>query len=75
MTRKRFIKLCMAQGFSRNEANKEATECREFGYSYLDFYKRNERIAQTAVRIADRIIISSKWEVKKVDSGTVFRML
>lgn len=34
MTRKRFIKLCMAIGYSRNEANAMAERARRYGMSY-----------------------------------------
>ena len=37
-TRKRFVKLLMAHGYSRNEANKRAERARRFGYSYQDFF-------------------------------------
>lgn len=37
MTRKRFIKLLMADGYSRNEANEFADDAKE-GYSYNFLY-------------------------------------
>lgn len=33
MTRKRFVKLLMADGYSRNEANALAVDARRYGYS------------------------------------------
>lgn len=39
MTQKKFIKRLMADGFSRNEANKIMTRCRESGFSYEWYYK------------------------------------
>lgn len=39
MTRKKFIKKLMAEGFSRNEANKIAIRNRESGFSYEWYYK------------------------------------
>lgn len=42
MTRKRYIKLLMANGFSRNAANIDAQCVRGLGMSYADAYlKRN----------------------------------
>lgn len=37
MTRKRFVKLLMAEGYSRNEANEFADDAKE-GYSYKFLY-------------------------------------
>lgn len=37
MTRKRFVKLLMADGYSRNEANEVADDAKE-GYSYKFLY-------------------------------------
>ena len=37
-TRKRFVKLLMANGYSRNEANEKAKRARRLGYSYQDFF-------------------------------------
>ena len=39
MTRKKFIKKLMAEGFSRNEANKIAIKSRESGLPYQKYYK------------------------------------
>lgn len=39
MTRKKFVKKLMAEGFSRNEANKIAIRNRESGFSYEWYYK------------------------------------
>lgn len=38
MTRKRFTKLLMAQGYSRNEAARYATRARVVGHSYEEEY-------------------------------------
>ena len=40
MTRKRFIKLSMSAGFSRNKANLIAWCCRQQGFSYSKYYDR-----------------------------------
>lgn len=40
MTRKRFIKLCMAGGMSRNEANERAAEVRGSGLPYASVFCR-----------------------------------
>lgn len=39
MTRKRFVKLLMAKGFSRNRANELAEAARLSGRSYAEVYK------------------------------------
>ena len=36
MTRKRFVKLCMARGYSRNEAQELALNARQKGHSYAE---------------------------------------
>lgn len=36
MTRKRFVKLCMARGYSRNEAQELALDARQKGRSYAE---------------------------------------
>lgn len=44
MTRKRFVKLLMAKGYDRNEANGRADVCRECGFSYEAAYQAIYRI-------------------------------
>ena len=39
MTRKRFVKLLMAQGYDRNEAEEMALGSRERGMTYAESYK------------------------------------
>lgn len=39
MTRKRFVRLLMARGLTRNYANSFAIICRETGWSYETFYE------------------------------------
>lgn len=36
MTRKRFVKLCMARGYSRNEAQELALDAKQKGRSYAE---------------------------------------
>ena len=43
MTRKRFVKLCMAQGYSRNTANEIAAEYNAKGKTYADGYAEFEQ--------------------------------
>ena len=38
MTRKRFIRILMARGISRNIANKNTEVLRDIGWSYQRFY-------------------------------------
>lgn len=41
MTRKKFVKILMANGYSRNEANKFALKCREQKRPYEDYIETN----------------------------------
>lgn len=41
MTRKKFVKILMANGCSRNEANKFALKCRELKKPYEDYIETN----------------------------------
>ena len=47
MTRKRFIKLLMSRGYSRNEANTLAADARRCGMKYSNAY-----MAESAMRAA-----------------------
>ena len=40
MTRKKFVKMCIALGFSRNAANNIAYACRAAGESYGEYYRQ-----------------------------------
>ncbi len=44
MTRKRFVKLLMAEGYSRNDANDIADEVLEDGFSYAEAYDHITRM-------------------------------
>lgn len=55
MTRKRYIKLLMALGVSRNDADGKALLCRLFGVPYATDYARRAprlRMAKTARNIS-----------------------
>ena len=41
MTRKKFVKILMANGYSRNEANKFALKCREQKQPYENYIEAN----------------------------------
>lgn len=41
MTRKKFVKQCMALGFSRNAANAMARICQASEQQYADYYRRH----------------------------------
>lgn len=41
MTRKKFVKILMVNGYSRNEANKFALKCRELNRPYKDYIETN----------------------------------
>ena len=59
MTRKRFVKLCMAKGFSRNEANKCARSGIAFGCTYqilLDMYPACEAVAGAINRLRELVV-------------------
>ena len=54
MTRKRFVKLCMSKGYSRNTARRLATDAQEEGASY--------ETALQQVELADQLIRDIDWE-------------
>lgn len=56
MTRKRYVKLLMADGFSRNEANRAAQGVIEVGHDYRSEY---EMYLQDAIRLSDTTL--SAW--------------
>ena len=56
MTRKRFVKLLMAKGYSRNSADCIAWEARRKGYSYEKAYHLETAIPDLVDRIAPAII-------------------
>ena len=45
MTRKRFIKLLMADGYSRNDANTLAADARSYGMMYSNAYNLEHKLA------------------------------
>lgn len=58
MTRKRFIKLVMAMGDSRNRANRTAAVYRGF-YTYeraMDFIKHSAEIRKTAIHFSTTLL-------------------
>ena len=55
MTRKRFIKLLMAQGHSRNEANEFAVNMRELGLTYDAAYRIYFCVPKVIDIIAEKI--------------------
>ena len=77
MTRKRFIKLCMARGYSRNEANELAREGIEaYGaYSVLfmitllgsyEFYEAFSEAIRTAASIVEEACDRFMDEVRQI---------
>lgn len=54
MTRKRFVKLCMSKGYSRNTARRLATDAQEDGASY--------ETALQQVEFAGQLIRDIDWE-------------
>lgn len=59
MTRKRFVKMLMAEGYSRNEANIVATAARNSGIDYKLAYK------------AERDLSAAKLSLKNVDISAI----
>lgn len=52
MTRKRFVKLAMANGYSRNSANRIAEQVNSAGKSYADAYKALAAVKKLAVTLS-----------------------
>lgn len=55
MTRKRFVKLLMADGYSRNQANKIAIDARNCGMEYKTAYK------------AESAVMAAQLDLKNID--------
>ena len=51
MTRKRFVKLCMANGYSRNAANRIAEKVSNEGKTYADAYKAAAAVTKLVVAL------------------------
>ncbi len=54
MTRKRFIKLCMSKGYSRNTANLLASKAQENGMCYVTAWQQ--------AKSASQLIRSIDWD-------------
>lgn len=73
MTRKRFIKLLMAEGYSRNEANTIATDARNCGLDYKTAHKAESDISAAKLNLKNinisalcdgiRNIVDAAWKV------------
>ena len=69
MTRKRFIKLLMAEGYSRNSANKIAEDVRNDGMTYAEGFDQATKmlpvIQDTLQRMMDAIqpVVDAIWRV------------
>lgn len=59
MARKRFIKLLMSEGYSRNEANSIAADARISGLAYSTAYK------------AEQVAHDARINLKDIDIGAV----
>lgn len=53
MTRKRFVKLLMAEGYSRNSANTLADDVIADGYSYAEGYAHITRLLPLIEKMVD----------------------
>lgn len=56
MTRKRFVKLLMAKGYSRNDANEIAEGAREDGSTYAEGFDQVTRLLPAFQDIMPRIV-------------------
>lgn len=67
MTRKRFVKLLMAKGYSRNSANAAAICAQNKGYSYETAYRLATAIPNLVDRLAPAIknIADTAWKMSK----------
>ena len=59
MTRKRFIKLLMSRGYSRNEASNIAADTRSCGMGYSNAYK------------AEQVALAARIKLKEIDITAV----
>lgn len=74
MTRKRFIKLLMAEGYSRNGANDIADDALKDGYSYAETYDQITRLLPLVQAITPEItdaIKKATEAIAKVVTATV----
>jgi hypothetical protein len=74
MTRKRFIKLLMAKGYSRNGANEIATDVLKDGYTYAEAYDQLTRILPLVQAITPEVtdaIKKATEAIAKVATATV----
>lgn len=55
MTRKRFVKLLMAEGYSRNDANDIADEVLEDGFTYAEGYDHIARMLPLVQAMIPRV--------------------
>ena len=69
MTRKRFIKLLMAEGYSRNEANQIAEDVRADGLTYAEGFDQVTRmlpvIQEALQRMMEAVqpVVDAIWKV------------
>jgi len=67
MTRKRFVKLMMARGYSRNEANALALVARYKGDSYEKAYRMATIIPDLVDRLTEAFenVVDTAWRMAK----------
>lgn len=63
MTRKRFVKLLMALGYSRNWANTRAEQARRVGYSYAEQWGHECDIIQRQIRAVSEAVVKLSDEL------------
>ncbi len=64
MTRKRFVKLLMAEGYSRNGANKVAGATIRGGYSYAEGYAIVTKMLPDVCRVARAVCNAARAAVE-----------
>lgn len=73
MTRKRFVKLMMGKGYSRNEANALAARARRYGVSYADRW-RHERIKASGRELSRGLTVGLTAVSRRLDElGSVLQ--
>jgi hypothetical protein len=66
MTRKRFVKLLMSEGYSRNEANSIAADARIRGLAYSTAYKAVQVTHDAGINLTDIDIDAVCDAIRKV---------
>ena len=71
MTRKRFVKLLMADCYSRNEANELAVKSQNWALSYSTAYKAESVVQRTGIKFNDIDITAVCDAFRKVAEAAI----